>query len=422
MITSVDNEWTISEKHPETRCKFFVLRKKRFCKMTVGVGREYCGEHSTSVSSESMTDGRVVCPLDAKHTVAVSKLEKHLKICNARTPDMLPAYIEPGVNSASGNESSVSSETPVSHKLSTTPTEQLLALISKISEIFDAHVGTIEERSPRHPLLDGELSNAQYGPQTLKHLTQTSALLGLADHYGFLCNDTAFVEFGAGKGQVAYWMARVVQSELSNCRVLLIDRASHRHKLDNKIEDRTIVQRVRADIADLVLAKVEPNVPNGRRLVGLGKHLCGSATDLALRCMVRYAKPEGAMRARGAIFALCCHHRCEWSSFVGKPFLLSNGIGQPEFDNIVRMVSWAVCGSGSSRERRAAEEACNSQTKLNRCQLTQAEREIVGWKCKRILDVARQKYMEQHGFESHLTCYVTREITPENIALVCVEK
>lgn len=52
------------------QCKHFVSRKKRFCKMTVKLGEEYCGEHmpSCATNSPDLSDKtlRVVCPLDRK--------------------------------------------------------------------------------------------------------------------------------------------------------------------------------------------------------------------------------------------------------------------------------------------------------------------------------------------------------------------
>lgn len=58
-------------------CKYYVIRKKRYCKMTVKLGEEYCGEHQklntnldTDLTNEMEKNKtlkiRVVCPLDRK--------------------------------------------------------------------------------------------------------------------------------------------------------------------------------------------------------------------------------------------------------------------------------------------------------------------------------------------------------------------
>jgi hypothetical protein len=66
--------------------------------------------------------------------------------------------------------------------------------------------------------------------------------------------------------------------EGDGCLLLLIDRASQRHKFDNKFKDSsTLCKRIRADIADLCLEFI-PVLHLYKRIVSLGKHLCGSAT------------------------------------------------------------------------------------------------------------------------------------------------
>uniref|UniRef100_A0A182J888 tRNA:m(4)X modification enzyme TRM13 n=1 Tax=Anopheles atroparvus TaxID=41427 RepID=A0A182J888_ANOAO len=394
--------------------------------MTVGHGKQFCGEHEPlqePSDSEKASGERIRCPLDPKHTVSAAKIQKHLNICNARSPAEKVPYIVHGINDGSDAEQSDQPETKgPQKKLIDIPANELTALVAKINSIYNASVGSIPEHSPRHSILEQELATEHYGPQTLKHLTQSSALLGLMEHYNFLKHDTVFVEFGAGKGQVSYWLARIIEHQLNNSKVLLIDRASHRHKKDNKIEDRGIVHRVRADIADLVLEELDLPATT-TQLVGIGKHLCGSATDLALRCLVKYKRSDGtSSKAVGCLFALCCHHRCEWKTFVGKRFLLANGIGRDEFECMVRMVSWAVCGTGRSRERTSEAKILEDGVKEDRCGLTRAQREEIGRKCKRILDVARIEFMKENGYDAHLNHYVKDFITLENVSLVCVEK
>ncbi|XP_055585721.1 tRNA:m(4)X modification enzyme TRM13 homolog [Uranotaenia lowii] len=413
------------------RCKYFVQRKKRFCKMTVGRGREYCGEHEPHIKSVAEVEvdallptDRIPCPLDPKHSVSRSKLEKHLKICNAK-PGKLPDYIQVGVNADSEGEFEVVGEIGEC-KLSEVSLEELDGLIKRITKIYeDTKVGTIEELILEHAAFRDELANESYGPQTLKHLKQSASLLGIVEHEHFLSNDTAFVEFGAGKGQVAFWLATIIQQlqkategKINNAKVLLIDRASHRHKKDNKIDDRDLVQRVRADIADLVLGKLE--LLNGtQNVVGVGKHLCGGATDLALRCLIRANRKnsteiEGLM-SKGFVFALCCHHRCDWKTYTGKQFLQEREIKANDFQLIVKMVSWAVCGTGTSRERRKSDGSESDTLKYG---LTRAEREMIGYKCKRVLDWGRIRYLESNGFTANLKYYAKKDITLENVCLI----
>ena len=80
-------------------------------------------------------------------------------------------------------------------------------------------------------------------------------------------------------------------------------------------------------------------------VVALSKHLCGCATDLALRCLANAGGPVG-----GLCVACCCHHRCEWASYVAKEFVADEcGFDPDDFFYLTRMTTWATCGSGRPR-------------------------------------------------------------------------
>ena len=56
---------------------------------------------------------------------------------------------------------------------------------------------------------------------------------------------------------MSYWMAKASQLEAGQ-KFILVDKASHRHKFDNKLKDDTSIDitRIRADIQDLVLEEI----------------------------------------------------------------------------------------------------------------------------------------------------------------------
>lgn len=65
-----------TQKDMIPHCKHFVIRKKRFCRMTVKSGYEYCGEHQPKIESSSTSQVisndprlRIPCPLDSKQFV-----------------------------------------------------------------------------------------------------------------------------------------------------------------------------------------------------------------------------------------------------------------------------------------------------------------------------------------------------------------
>ncbi|XP_055902564.1 tRNA:m(4)X modification enzyme TRM13 homolog [Eupeodes corollae] len=420
--TTPENETEKKTPGPaEPTCKHFVKRKKRFCKMTVAKGKEYCGEHEPQIEDTNIDgseeaasqNGRIPCPLDSKHSVYKKNLRKHLKICNARPLENVPPYIVRGVNCGDDGESeSPSSACP---KLNEVPSEKLKAIIDKVKELFTNYVdGQIIEMKHSHDVLKAELANEEYGFETRKHLIQTSSLLGCLDDSGFFKKSTSFIEFGAGKGHLSYWLAQALAGN-ENSKVILIDRMSHRHKKDNKIEDRNVVHRIRADIADFKMSGLDL-LKDSEIIVAVSKHLCGAATDLTIRCILQ----DETQKTEAILIALCCHHRCEWRPFVGKEFFLENGLGPEEFALITKMASWAICGTGFSRERRKLidEEPLNEDTNVD--DVAVKEREQIGLQCKRVLDYSRVVYLRKNGFDTSLRSYVAKDVTLENICIVAL--
>ena len=54
--------------------------------------------------------------------------------------------------------------------------------------------------------------------------------------------------------------------------------------------------------------------------MAISKHLCGAATDLALRGVT---VDDVRLDVAGVALATCCHHRCDWAHYTGKPFFAS---------------------------------------------------------------------------------------------------
>ena len=126
--------------------------------------------------------------------------------------------------------------------------------------------------------------------------------------------------------------------------------------------------RLTVDIADLCLERL-PQFQRYVRSVAMGKHLCGVATDLTLRCYVRALAASAAAAAAapeqssemghhneflaaatrtvdvpsgvrgGVALALCCHHLCEWDGYVDTKWLSQHGIARGEFALMKRLAT-----------------------------------------------------------------------------------
>ncbi|KAF5305500.1 hypothetical protein FQA39_LY01591 [Lamprigera yunnana] len=420
----------------EPHCNHFVIRKKRFCRMTVKPGEEYCGEHQINQIEEGVgnvaASKRITCPLDPKHTCYADKLRKHLKKCNAK-PTTDVAYIKKNIN-IDNVEDILDNRC-----LSMVPVSQLLDVIEKINKLHDEIVqSSIREKFTTHVLLEKELLKPGYGAQSKKHLHQTSAILGLLNEYDLLHSDTCFIEFGAGRGKLSYWISKALEEQgYNSSKVLLLERAPHRHKCENKLDNTLVkVVRIRADIADVILSEIEA-VRTSKHIVGVTKHLCGDGTDLALNCLIN-CKNHGK-DISGMVMTFCCLHRCRWSTYTGRSFfevkLMKRStldinfifkemkITSNEFDVMCSLVSWAVCGSGQSREKRKNCEMDVKYTERDlQVGLDRNEKEIVGKKCKDLINWGRREYLRRHGFICDLYYYVQSAISLENICIIGLKK
>ncbi|XP_026202065.1 tRNA:m(4)X modification enzyme TRM13 homolog [Anabas testudineus] len=446
------------------RCGFYVDKKKRFCKMVVGTGKRFCGEHGNMEKGNSK---RIVCPLDPKHTVSEDKLDKHLKKCNSREKPK-PIYYVENINAGAADRE----ETLHQVSLCECSRTQLESLVDKLKTAFTGLQCNVQDRILSHPVLQEELINPNNGDSAYKHLKQQSSILGHLEELGLLGGGRCFVEFGAGRGKLSHWIHEALKTQDHSCRdlqLLLVERCSTRFKVDGKHQDAAVqFERLQVDIQHLDLSKVPLLRKKKLPLVAVGKHLCGAATDLALRCLLEnpvlggHAEPpqkrlrtsepaadldpeaapngglvsgHGSDRCPGPVLglavALCCHHRCEWRHYVGQQFFLQRGLGPAEFSAFCRMSSWATCG------RRPSSQDCPPQDQTNRREededhepaeerdamngfLSAAEREQLGRLCKTLIDSGRLHFLRTKGFSSKLTRYVNPHVTLENILLTAV--
>ncbi|XP_057258387.1 tRNA:m(4)X modification enzyme TRM13 homolog isoform X1 [Pezoporus wallicus] len=279
-----------------------------------------------------------------------------------------------------------------------------------------------------------------------------------------------FIEFGAGRGKLSHWVDVALQN-VENVQFLLVERATTRFKVDGKHQRRdSIFERLQVDIQHLCLNKVPILEKKKLPVVGIGKHLCGAATDLALRCLVesyttccdaeneepapkrsRTDQTEVASNnsadnesseadckpVAGIVIALCCHHKCDWTHYVGREFFKSVGLGPVEFHYFQRMSSWATCGMRETTKQASGSEESEEQTnnteeheqtfgKLESGPdtlqgiLTVEERKEIGCLCKRLIDHGRIEYLQQRGYKAVLQYYIESAVSLENVLLTAV--
>ncbi|KAK1116460.1 hypothetical protein K0M31_019025 [Melipona bicolor] len=389
--------------------------------MTVKKGKKYCGEHQNVSSelncSEALGNKRIICPLDSTHTCYESKLAKHLRVCNAkRLNDARPSFIVKGINANKMREA------PQHVPLSKFNDRTIDTVIHKVKAVYET-LPKFPEIVLEHQILKDKIDDNSCGKSIKKHLLQNSSLLSHLERANLVKDDTCFIEFGAGKGKLTYWLGQIIKRK-KNCCILLVDRSSHRHKNDNKLRNEQsslLVERIRADIADLKLNDVT-EIQRFKHKVGIAKHLCGVATDLTLSCIVQAIQSEPKCNITGVIIAFCCHHRCEYASYVGKEYLERCGFTPNEFTVLCSIASWATCGFSLNKATNTSKTQNDpEQTKTDTKIFCSNEREKIGQKVKSLLNWGRLEYLKKIGFRSDLIYYTTTDISLENMCIVATK-
>ncbi|KAJ2097841.1 tRNA:m4X modification enzyme, partial [Coemansia sp. S100] len=153
-----------------------------------------------------------------------------------------------------------------------------------------------------------ERSHAKTNP---KHALQQSSLIGHLEKRGLLDKRYAFIEFGAGKGELSVYVHAALNPapESSDSSIILVDRKNFRQKYNIGEQDSAAeplhhrFERIYIDIRDLDLSKIPTlqtiDPATGaiqlRPIVAYSKHLCGAATDLTIKCLERYQQAGGSV-------------------------------------------------------------------------------------------------------------------------------
>ncbi|XP_032723107.1 tRNA:m(4)X modification enzyme TRM13 homolog isoform X2 [Lontra canadensis] len=399
----------------EGRCSYYVEKKKRFCRMVVAAGKRFCGEHAGAAEEENARK-RILCPLDPKHTVYEDQLSKHLKKCNSRERPKPDFFIQ-DINAGLKDETEIPEQLVPISSLSKEHLENLIKKLQKASEGLNS---TLKDQIMSHPALHDALNDPKNGDSATKHLKQQ------------------------------------------------VD-GKHRKK-------NSVFERLQIDIQHLCLNKIPLLSKEKLPVVGIGKHLCGVATDLALRCLVEtYAAsceerneeplakrikndktgkeintvakkgneknvPEKWSPVAGIVIALCCHHRCDWRHYVGKEYFRALGLGAVEFHYFQRMSSWATCGmrktsleaSSLSTKRKDEQNDDSEEHDDGGCRITDEssgsapgfltveEKKKIGHLCKLLIDQGRVEYLQQKGFSPALQYYTDPLVSLENVLLTAL--
>ncbi|XP_016506245.2 tRNA:m(4)X modification enzyme TRM13 [Nicotiana tabacum] len=432
----------------ETRCNFWLPKKKRFCANTLLKDSEFCGNHTQRSNGQW-----IPCPIHPSHSVLEENLQSHLKRCpfyKQAQSLLLQPYYQEGINAGKEQQGdqNFSSEMKRNAVHSMTPF-QFSLLINKIKSLHASLCNDIRD-SFKIPQACDIWTNRQVDrtlPFQEKHVMQQASILGNLEEFGVLkvkletsVDDDdgvpAVVEFGAGRG----YLTQVLTDCYGIDKILLVERKSYKLKADRSLRQKESVtlERLRIDIEDLKLDAVESL--QGVPYLAIGKHLCGPATDMTLRCCIREqcddSPSESTCPMIGLAIATCCHHLCQWKHYINKQYMLNSGISKDDFNAMTWFTSWAVDADHGSdlsgtdwsfdlqiRENEHVESDLNTYEVKDMVKNMKAvDRAVVGLMCKDIIDVGRFMWLKEHGLECELVKYVQSNISPENRLLVARQK
>ncbi|RCN33461.1 peptidyl-prolyl cis-trans isomerase, cyclophilin-type [Ancylostoma caninum] len=188
-----------------------------------------------------------------------------------------------------------------------------------------------------------------------RRATEKQGVIGHLVSVNLLNNDPSvcIFELGAGKAQLAYWMAK----RAPRAKFLLIDRSGSRNKYDNKAlqEDPSLdIKRLRCSIEHVDLSKVEI-LKDVSGLCAVCKHFCGSATDAGVRCLANGI--AGGLLLEGFVLVPCCHHKSRYHEYCGREFLAEWDMdSEGDFAALRLIASWAVSGITLKRNNDGASD------------------------------------------------------------------
>jgi tRNA:m4X modification enzyme len=244
----------------------------------------------------------------------------------------------------------------------------------------------------------------------VKHAAQISSIISLLDDNYLLIpsEESSFIEFGSGRGELSFYVHQAAGDHMAetNSSITLIDRSRVKHKFDNHIPN---CKKIYIDIKDFSLSDY-----TDKEVVAYSKHLCGSASDLSIMALLGNNSSSNNV-FKGAVIALCCHHKCSYNTFSNQEMLQKYDISPNEFKYMSACAPWYTNGMrvGLSPE----DGTLNHYTKLSL-----GARFDFGYKCKRILDIFRMKLLQAKGYDATLVKYCTPEISLENVCLIVKRK
>jgi len=243
----------------------------------------------------------------------------------------------------------------------------------------------------------------------LKHAVQQSSLIS---HMRNIINEDEIniVEFGCGRAELSRYACLSLRNDKKIKKSILIDRGNNRMKFDKDIKlenDKIILERFKCDIKDMDLSLM---LNDHNNTLAISKHLCGSATDLTLRCMSKIPNKKAT------VIAMCCRHACNSRDYIN-PEYIKNIIDESKEDIVYEDFFKCLTKISSYATSSYKESEKNKNDHFTGMNVD--ERTEIGLIARRTIDEGRLQWCKKEwSIEGSMLKYCDYEITLENVALV----
>ena len=368
-----------STEFAATRICMWTSKGRKKCNKICFLTSDFCTLHKPLIG------GRAQCP-ECRQSILVEKMNRHQLICSKLTCQ--PEFYRKNCNVIFSGDGISSGDPSLDLRSNDC---NVIEFADKILALFELHVrANIKEEQ----LFDATAETTQMYTEIQtgvdvaasvrwrKHRLQEASIAGHLVTKELVDKDklTTLIDFGSGEAAISVSLAKlpfpmqylcIERKACNNKREKRTQRKCYRAKIDlTDVDLSALLHKVETSgqeqppiVVDskheedplsppvVVDSKHEedplsPSLDACNRIVGIGKHLCGSATDLALNAMrllhnsnchvVRDAIPDestsasvqslGSRHIVGICIATCCHSNCSWELLAAREWLESVGI------------------------------------------------------------------------------------------------
>jgi tRNA:m4X modification enzyme len=245
-----NKEIPVKNKDPKL-CEFFIIARMRYCKFVKLNNSEFCIYHFQDEKKELFIN----CPIDNSHRVLISKLQRHLKVCNKleyKNKLQQNVWYTEGINKIDNKIDEGELKELYNLKWEEISEEEYSTTIEKIIscyEILKKDYSTYVENEKLEEDIESRIKDSEFPisisglkidlekdllstknlVKSEKNGKQNAALVNILKLFSLIDSKNTYIEYGAGRGGLSH----AICTEMENNSVhILLEREGVRYKKD----------------------------------------------------------------------------------------------------------------------------------------------------------------------------------------------